>query len=73
LKLSLDHVNNDGKQHRELETNKKAGYTFYRDLKNRNFPQYPPLQILCMSCNLHKKKVIPVPQKSASKPGGESA
>ncbi|MCK9370900.1 hypothetical protein M0R04_13400 [Candidatus Dojkabacteria bacterium] len=68
LKLSLDHVNNDGKQHRELATKKVSGYMFYRDLENRGFPPYPPLQILCRKCNLEKgrqyrlkkiKEVIP--------------
>ena len=56
--LAIDHVNNDGKQHR-AEVGK-----VYQDIKRRGFP--PDFQILCHNCNLakafygecpHKKKV----------------
>ena len=46
--LTLDHVNNDGKEHR-----KKVGDTsVMRWLKKNNFP--PGFQVLCFNCNFGK-------------------
>ena len=55
--LCLDHVNGDGKEHRALSTH-EGGYTFYVDLKKRGFPQYPPLQVFCINCNLKKYREV---------------
>jgi hypothetical protein len=49
--LDLDHVNNDGKQHR---AEVGAGWSFYRWLKQNDFPNDPPLQLLCERCHVAK-------------------
>ncbi len=50
--LTLDHVNNDGAQHRrKLKT--KGGYRFYRLMKAQWYP--PILQVLCYNCNNAKR------------------
>ena len=48
--LSLDHVNNDGKQHRK-ELKSKVGSSFYRYLRNHGYPHRDRLQVLCLNCN----------------------
>jgi len=53
--LSLDHVNNDGADHRK-ETGTR-GYNFYIMLRKTGFPNDPPLQVLCMNCNIRKRNV----------------
>jgi hypothetical protein len=46
--LTLDHVNNDGHEHR-----KSAGeYTLFTWLARRGFPNDPPLVVRCYNCNL---------------------
>lgn len=51
--LTLDHVNDDGAKHRkELG---KSGTGFYLHLRKNNFPQNPPLQVLCMNCQYIKR------------------
>lgn len=51
--LTLDHVNDDGAKHR-LET-KTRGNNFYFMLRRNGFPNDPPLQVLCMNCNIRKR------------------
>ena len=51
--LTLDHVNNDGAKHRR-EIN-CPGTGFYRYLIRNNFPNDPPLQVLCMKCQYKKR------------------
>lgn len=53
--LSLDHMNNDGAEHRRGITGKRtsAGYHTYLWLKRRGFP--PGFQVLCMNCNHGKR------------------
>lgn len=53
--LSLDHVNGDGKEHRKLIGIKSGGNNFYLYLRRNKFPQFPLLQILCISCNSKKQ------------------
>lgn len=59
--LVLDHVNNDGAQHRKavIARNGKrsgaGGHIMYRWLRDRGFPNDPPLQILCANCNMGKQ------------------
>lgn len=54
--LSIDHINNDGHQHREnlkQEGQKSiSGNTMYKWLKNNNYP--PGFQVLCHNCNQGK-------------------
>jgi hypothetical protein len=48
--LTLDHINNDGKKHRE-SLNTTAGHIFYRHLVKLGFPKDVPLAVLCYNCN----------------------
>ena len=48
--LTLDHVNNDGAEHRRrLNT---RGYAVYAEARKLGFP--PTFQVLCMNCNFAK-------------------
>jgi hypothetical protein len=47
--LSIDHINNDGADHRRMIG---GGNTMYRWLIKSNFP--PGFQVLCMNCNFAK-------------------
>lgn len=49
--LCIDHINNDGKKHREVN-NVKTGNMFYRWLVKNNFPS--GFQVLCYNCNTAK-------------------
>ncbi len=50
--LSIDHINGKGNEHRrKLKT--KAGYYFYRWLKQNNYPF--GYQTLCMNCQFIKR------------------
>jgi hypothetical protein len=61
--LSLDHVNNDGKKHRnELGG---AGIVLYLWAIRNNFP--PILQLLCMNCNHAKSRLGECPHETARK------
>jgi hypothetical protein len=51
--LTLDHVNNDGAEHRRLVG--KRGFGFYMWLRQNNFPNNSPLQVLCANCQFKKK------------------
>lgn len=51
-KLSIDHPNNDGAQHRKEIGVKCGGINFYAWLIENNFP--PGFQVLCISCNSRK-------------------
>lgn len=48
--LSIDHINNDGAQHRK---NMSSGSNTYRWLRDNNFPN--GFQVLCMNCQWGKK------------------
>ena len=50
--LTIDHVNNDGKEHRK-EIGKSTD-TLYKWIIDNNFPD--TVQILCWNCYLGKKK-----------------
>lgn len=52
--LTLDHINDDGSKHRKV-TGLKGGASFYSQLRMNNFPNDPPLQVLCMNCQIKKK------------------
>ena len=47
--LTIDHINNDGKQERQIMG---ESYTFYRNLIKRGFPNN--VQVLCRNCNWGK-------------------
>jgi predicted restriction endonuclease len=49
--LSIDHINNDGAEHRR-QSKLQAGNPMYRWLKKNNFPQ--DFQLLCHNCNMAK-------------------
>jgi hypothetical protein len=49
-RLSMDHINGDGKQHRREQ--RLGGMRIYTWLIREGFP--PGFQVLCMSCNLSK-------------------
>lgn len=52
--LQLDHVNNDGAEHRRQLGCRTAGWTFYARLIKLGYPTEPPLQVLCGSCHFSK-------------------
>ena len=55
LFLSIDHVFNDGAEHRRrLKTGQAAGRSVYLWLKKRKFPRRR-FQVLCMNCNYAKR------------------
>ena len=58
LFLNLDHVNDDGAQHRKELTKQRTGRTgtgqIYRWARDNNYPS--SLQILCDNCNLAKSR-----------------
>lgn|ERR1035437_1799955 len=58
--LSLDHVNNDGAEHRRKVGKNKTGEKMYRLVKQENFPEY--FQTLCMN-HQTKKKLLNVRSK----------
>lgn len=47
--LTLDHVNNDGAEHRKRPTYRQSD--FYRQLKAAGYPNDPALRVLCFNCN----------------------
>jgi hypothetical protein len=51
--LTLDHVNDDGAEHRR-ETGTR-GNNFYHMLRKNEFPKEPSLQVLCLNCQFRKR------------------
>ncbi len=49
--MTLDHVNDDGKSHRDTEPTARNSWKW---AKSRNFPA--TLQLMCMSCNMAKTR-----------------
>lgn len=70
--LTIDHVNNDGAQHRS----RVGSRGIYRDIVKQGFPA-GPYQVLCMNCNWGKRRhgVCPHQLKceSVSDPGEQDA
>lgn len=61
--LTVDHVNNDGAEHRQkiigedynrTKRGDLSGRQFYAWLKKNNYPDDPKLQVLCYNCNCGK-------------------
>ncbi len=53
LFLELDHVNNDGKEHR-IKLKMGGAKATYRDVKKHNYPK--DYQLLCANCNQGKRR-----------------
>lgn len=52
--LTLDHVNDDGaKDRRESGL---RGFGWYVNLRKQGFPNDPPLQVLCLNCQIKKRQ-----------------
>lgn len=49
--LTIDHINNDGADHRK-EIKKSSGFNFYKWLVTNNYPK--GFQVLCFNCNMAK-------------------
>jgi hypothetical protein len=47
--LSIDHVNGGGGKHARSVCGGSTGYMFYKWLRENNYPNNPPLQVLCHS------------------------
>ena len=54
--LSLDHVNGDGARHRKELGCRENGLAVYRWLVRNDYPQEPPIQLLCKPCNSSKNR-----------------
>lgn len=53
--LTIDHINNDGAEHRrQIGRYKSVGSNFYKWLKQNNFPK--GFQVLCYNCNCGRGK-----------------
>jgi hypothetical protein len=65
--LSIDHIYNDGKQHR-ASLNGLVGSGFYRHLKKNGFPDKDRLQVLCYNCNGAKAYYGRCPHQAAGAP-----
>ena len=52
--LTLDHVNDDGAEHRRKTGTR--GHNFYHMLRKNGFPNDPPLQVLCLNCQIKKRQ-----------------
>ena len=62
--LTLDHLNNDGNQHRKQVAGRTsgAGVWTYRWAMKNGFP--PVFQVLCMNCNWGKRQTGVCPHKA---------
>lgn len=56
--LDIDHVNNDGADHRRSLCNGKreSGNAFYWKLKKLGWPKNVPLRVLCVKCNVGRQR-----------------
>lgn len=62
--LSIDHVNNNGKQERKLY-GRGGGYSFYLKLRELKYPE--GYQVLCHNCNQAKQHYGKCPHKTKSR------
>lgn len=61
--LTLDHLNNDGKKHRE-QINRSGSGLYSWAVKN-NFPSEPKIQVFCWNCQEAKAHYGTCPHKRA--------
>ena len=59
--LTIDHINNDGGNHRK-KINRGGGVSFYYWLKLNGYPK--GFQVLCFNCNISKSLYGQCPHKS---------
>jgi hypothetical protein len=59
--LTIDHINNDGAEHRR-KIQRGGGVGFYYWLKTNNFPD--GFQVLCFNCNISKSLYGRCPHKN---------
>lgn len=64
--LTLDHINNDGAEHRQTLPGRGGGSNIYHYLAARGFPNDPPLQVLCWNCNTAKQYYGSCPHQEIS-------
>lgn len=63
--LTLDHVDNNGAEHRKTLGTAKSGINLYNYLKKNNFPK--GFQVLCFNCNWAKSQVGGCPHSKGYK------
>jgi hypothetical protein len=57
LILDIDHVNNDGPEHRRYLCEGAGGNNLYRKLKKLGWPNKEyPLRVLCIKCNVGRQR-----------------
>ena len=72
--LSIDHVNDDGAEHRKLLGGNSAGVKLYQWLKAKGYPE--GFQVLCLNCNFGRYRnggVCPHKQGVTTSPKGRTA
>lgn len=60
--LTVDHISNNGREHRKNNPTASSGVGFYRWIIKNNFPS--DLQLLCANCHIAKSRGIICPHKS---------
>lgn len=55
--LTIDHINNDGQEHRLMITGGKGrnGMNFYSSLRAQGWPDKDILRVACFNCNLGRQ------------------
>lgn len=61
--LTIDHINNDGAEHRRSIVGGGSGSTFIKWLKRNGYPK-DNFQVLCFNCNCAKSKTGVCPHES---------
>jgi hypothetical protein len=69
--LTVDHIGGGGNEHRRQINGTHRSATFYRWLKNNNYP--PGYQVLCCNCNYAKHRDGRCPHEVARNPWGRLA
>ena len=54
--LTIDHINNNGKSHRDKIGSGNGGAQFYKWLHNNDYPS--GFQVLCFNCNCSKDREV---------------
>lgn len=64
--LTIDHINNDGAEHRKTLTSAGGGYAIYSWLVENDFPE--GFQVLCWNCQWGKNKHGMCPHQNPESP-----
>lgn len=68
--LTLDHINNDGSEHRKkMGSSRGSGTRMKQWLVSNNFPEEYQIQVLCANCNLAKEILGTCPHKEKESNG----